>query len=146
MSYKRRYMKERYVTRKLRRDIYSRLEALCKDRELNECLEELLDRAERCTSTVDMSTISTVDIRPMSTVDTPAIGAKQPRQLKVRVEPVVNGYFSGYWRIHVGEGYDTEVFALPRAVLERMCRAGLLHPDICEDLHKAIARATSSTV
>jgi len=29
MSYKRRYMKERYVTRKLRRDVYNRLEALC---------------------------------------------------------------------------------------------------------------------
>jgi hypothetical protein len=103
-----------------------------------------IDRAERCTSTVDMSTIFTVDVNLISTVDMPATGAKQPMQLKVRVEPVVDGYFSGYWRIHIGEGYEAEVFALPRAVLERMCKLGILHPDICEVLHNA--KTTSSAM
>ena len=152
MSYKRRYMKERYVTRKLRRDVYSRLEALCGGLGLNECLEDILSRVERCReliSTVDIRPASTVDIKPISTVDVNLISAvdmkqPQPRPHKVRVEMLSHPW--GFWRVIVGEGYDSIVFTLPRIALEGMCERKLLHTDICEALHNAIARATSSAV
>jgi len=147
MSYKRRYMKERYVTRKLRRDVYSRLESLCGGLGLNECLEELLDRAERCgepISTVDIRPASTVDIKPISTVDVNLISTvdmkqPQPRPLKVRVEMLSHPW--GFWRVIVGEGYDSVVFALPRIALEGVCKKNLLHSDVCEALYEAWTRA-----
>jgi hypothetical protein len=108
-------MREHYVTRKIRRDIYSRLGGFCRGLGLNECLEKLLDIVEtpgESTSTVDVGFISTVDVE-----------AKP-----VRVE---RGEDPFWLRIIVGEGYDTEYIALNRIQYEKLCRTGLLPSAAC---------------
>ena len=87
-------------------------------------------------STVDIRPASTVDIKPISTVD---MKQPQPRPLKVKAEML--GHPWGFWRICVDEGYDAVVFALPRVVLEGVCKKNLLHSDVCEALYEAWTRA-----
>jgi hypothetical protein len=119
VSYKKKYMREHYVTRKLRRDIYSRLGELCGGLGLNECLEKLLEIAERLgesISTVDMGFISTVDMEAQS----------KPR---IRVERREDPFWLD---VVVGEGYNTEHIALNIIQYEKLCRTGLLSRTLCE--------------
>ena len=119
VSYKKKYMREHYVTRKLRRDIYSRLRELCGGLGLNECLEKLLDIAEK-----PGESISTVDMKPISTVDVEA--QSKPR---IRVERREDPFWID---IVVGEGYNTEHIALNIIQYEKLCRTGLLYRTLCE--------------
>jgi len=43
MKYMTRYIKERYVTRKIRKDLYEEFINWCNDRSLNECLRKALE-------------------------------------------------------------------------------------------------------
>ena len=43
MKYMTRYIKERYVTRKIRKDLYEEFIEWCNDRSLNECLRKALE-------------------------------------------------------------------------------------------------------
>jgi len=43
MKYLSKYIKERYVTRKIRRDIYERFIAWCGEQSINRCLEKALN-------------------------------------------------------------------------------------------------------
>jgi len=118
VSYKKKYMREHYVTRKLRRDIYSRLRELCGGLGLNECLEKLLEAAEK-----PGESISTVDMKPISTVDVEA----QPKP-RIRVERREDPFWID---IVVGEGYDAEHIALNIIQYEKLCRTGLLPRTLC---------------
>jgi hypothetical protein len=118
VSYKKKYMREHYVTRKLRRDIYSRLGELCGGHGLNECLEKLLEVAERLGES-----ISTVDMKPISTVDVEA--QSKPR---IRVEERGDPFWID---VVVGEGYDAEHIALNIIQYEKLCRTGLLPSTLC---------------
>jgi hypothetical protein len=111
VSYKKKYMREHYVTRKLRRDIYSRLGELCGGLGLNECLEKLLETAER-----PGESISTVDMEAQS----------KPR---IRVERREDPFWLD---VVVGEGYNTEHIALNIIQYEKLCRTGLLSRTLCE--------------
>ena len=110
MSYKKKYMREHYVSRKLRRDIYSRLGELCGGLGLNECLEKLLDIVERLGES-----ISTVDMEVQS----------KPR---IRVERREDPFWID---VIVGEGYDTEHIALNIIQYDKLCRTGLLPRTLC---------------
>lgn len=118
VSYKKKYMREHYVSRKLRSDIYSRLGELCGGLGLNECLEKLLDIAEK-----PGEFISTVDMKPISTVDVEA--QSKPR---IRVERREDPFWLD---VVAGEGYDAEHIALNIIQYEKLCRTELLPSALC---------------
>jgi hypothetical protein len=117
-----------YKTVKVSERVYERLLELA--RELN--VESPNQALERVLFDLCKSTAQEVTSRA-----TEEVTSRQPRQLKVRFE-MLSGHPWGFWRVYVGEGYDTVVFALPRSVLEAMCRKHLLHLDICEGFYEAL--------
>ncbi|MCC6024533.1 MAG: hypothetical protein LM600_07525 [Thaumarchaeota archaeon] len=103
---------------------------------VNKALEELLVvRSERALKLLGVTPSTAHRVTPSSIES--AVEKEAP--LKVKVEMLSHPW--GFWRVIVGEGYDSVVFALPRIALEGMCGKGLLHPDICRELYEAFRRA-----
>jgi predicted CopG family antitoxin len=120
-----------YKTVKVSRRVYERLQELA--RELN--VESPSQALERLLFDLYKSTAQEVTSRSAEGVTS----STRPAPLRVRAEML--GHPWGFWRVIVGEGYDSVVFALPRIALEGMCGKGLLHPDICRELYEAFRRA-----
>jgi len=102
----------------------------------NEVLEKLLvKRDERALKLLGV-TPSTAHRETPSGVKS---AVEKEVSLKVRFE-MLSGHPWGFWRAIVGEGHNAVVFALPRSVLEAMCRKRLLHLDVCESFYEALKR------
>ena len=115
-----------YKTVKVSERVYERLLELARELDVeypNQALERIL--FDLCKSTAQ-------EVTPW-----------QPRRLRARFE-MLSGHPWGFWRVVVGEGHDAVVFALPRGVLEAMCRERLLHPGICEGLYEALRRVEAA--
>jgi len=88
MGYLARYMKEHYVSRRIRRDIYERFISWCGERSINSCLEKALEvLTANTTANIAVNTdLKVSKTQPSTSSQLTQRGAQQSVPLQSRVE------------------------------------------------------------